>query len=292
MRKIGLIGLSYGNGHPYSWSAICNGYDIKAMSKCPFPAIPAYLSKREFPQDKIKGVQVSHVWCDNPADSKLISKSSLIPEISTTLEELCDSVDAILLARDDAENHLKFAKSILKFDKPVFIDKPLAFTLKEAEQIISLERYEGQVFTCSSLRFAKELLLNKNELKKVTTIVAQVPKDWRKYSIHVIEPIVSQFPNEDFVFNKVSKHGDKITVDYYGESTGIYLQVTSLGAVKSPIQITYMGDNFYKRTEFQDAFSCFKKSIQEFLVSVKIQKRVIPLTQTFKIMKMIEKGCK
>ena len=25
--RLGLIGMSTGNGHPYSWSAICNGYD-------------------------------------------------------------------------------------------------------------------------------------------------------------------------------------------------------------------------------------------------------------------------
>ena len=32
MIKIGIIGTSEGNGHPYSFSAIINGYDDKNMS--------------------------------------------------------------------------------------------------------------------------------------------------------------------------------------------------------------------------------------------------------------------
>ena len=40
MLKLGVTGLSSGNGHPYSWAAIINGYDKSEMAKCPFPVIP------------------------------------------------------------------------------------------------------------------------------------------------------------------------------------------------------------------------------------------------------------
>ena len=32
--KTGINGISSGNGHPYSWAAIVNGYDEKEMDKC------------------------------------------------------------------------------------------------------------------------------------------------------------------------------------------------------------------------------------------------------------------
>ena len=51
--KLGIIGLSEGNGHPYSWSAIFNGYDSTAMEECGFQAIPRYLEKQQFPKDAI-----------------------------------------------------------------------------------------------------------------------------------------------------------------------------------------------------------------------------------------------
>ena len=44
MLKLGIIGLSEGNGHPYSWSAIINGsYAPEIMAECGYPTIPAYL---------------------------------------------------------------------------------------------------------------------------------------------------------------------------------------------------------------------------------------------------------
>ena len=56
MIRIGIIGLSPGNGHPYSWAAICNGYNTEAMSNCPFPIIPEYLAKETWPDAQIADV--------------------------------------------------------------------------------------------------------------------------------------------------------------------------------------------------------------------------------------------
>ena len=63
--KLGIIGTSKGNGHPYSWSAIFNGYDPKYMKNCPYPVIYDYLSKQKFPEDNIKGASVTHIWTQN-----------------------------------------------------------------------------------------------------------------------------------------------------------------------------------------------------------------------------------
>ncbi|KKR96059.1 MAG: oxidoreductase domain-containing protein, partial [Candidatus Uhrbacteria bacterium GW2011_GWF2_41_16] len=43
MLKLGVIGMSEGNGHPYSWSAIVNGkYNEKEMANCGYAGIPVY----------------------------------------------------------------------------------------------------------------------------------------------------------------------------------------------------------------------------------------------------------
>ena len=44
--RLGVVGLSEGNGHPYSWSAIFNGCDMSFMKDCGFPVIPGYLAKQ------------------------------------------------------------------------------------------------------------------------------------------------------------------------------------------------------------------------------------------------------
>ena len=80
--KLGIIGLSEGNGHPYSWSAIFNGYNPEFMRNCPFPIIPHYLSKQKFPEDAIHKGQVTHVWTQNRKISENIAKACNIENIA------------------------------------------------------------------------------------------------------------------------------------------------------------------------------------------------------------------
>ena len=37
--RLAMLGMIEGNGHPYSWSAIVNGFDPAAMAAGPYPAI-------------------------------------------------------------------------------------------------------------------------------------------------------------------------------------------------------------------------------------------------------------
>ena len=129
MIKLGLMGISKGNGHPSSWAAIINGYDKKLMINCGFPVIPEYLSEHKFPEASIKTMKVSHIWTQDIQISQKIAKTTFIPNIVANYEDMIGHVDGILLARDDAENHLTFSKPFLNAGLPIFIDKPLAYKL-------------------------------------------------------------------------------------------------------------------------------------------------------------------
>ena len=109
--KLGVIGMSEGNGHPYSWSAIFNGYDAGAMAECPFPVIPEYLSKQTFPDDRIESALVTHIWCQENSVSQHIAKASNISHVVEDLESMVGEVDAILLHQPyflDPPLHVKY----------------------------------------------------------------------------------------------------------------------------------------------------------------------------------------
>ena len=55
--KLGIIGSSLGNGHPYSWSSIINGYNISYLEKCPYEVIINYL-KQEKLQKEMKRLRM------------------------------------------------------------------------------------------------------------------------------------------------------------------------------------------------------------------------------------------
>ena len=62
--RIGILGMTEGNAHPFSWSAMINGYDHDEMCKWTnelYPTIPQYLAKQPKETFGIPGVKVTHV---------------------------------------------------------------------------------------------------------------------------------------------------------------------------------------------------------------------------------------
>lgn len=75
--------------------------------------------------------------------------------IYESIEELCRNVDGVLLESVDGRPHLEQVKPVLKAGKPVFIDKPMAGSLRDAATIFRLAaEAKVPVFSSSSLRFA------------------------------------------------------------------------------------------------------------------------------------------
>ncbi len=77
-------------------------------------------------------------------------------KIYDTIEEVCAAVDAVLIESVDGRPHLEQARIVIAAKKPLYIDKPVAGTLRDALEIFRLAEAAGvPLFTSSSLRFAK-----------------------------------------------------------------------------------------------------------------------------------------
>lgn len=120
-----MLGMVDGNGHPYSWSAIFNGYDPEEMSKCPYPGIPAYLGKEPKETLRLPNAQVTHVWTDDPEDALRVSKASLVPNVLKRPEDVIGEVDAVIIATDKEYEHVDRARPFVEAGLPVFVDKPI-----------------------------------------------------------------------------------------------------------------------------------------------------------------------
>jgi predicted dehydrogenase len=269
--RLGVIGLSPGNGHPYSWSAIFNGYDPLYMEDCGFPVIPRYLEKQSFPEDAIKEAQVSHVWAQNQDIAKHVAKATLIPNVAEHYTDMIGEVDGVLLARDDAETHLEFAAPFLDAGIPIYIDKPLALTVAEARKLLDLQRYPGQIFSCSALRYAKEFqlsLADEEQIGHFRHIHATVPKDWNKYAIHVIEPLLVLVNGRGSVeFSQTWQNDDSTTlaVRYSG---GLQVLISTMGSSHAPLALRVMGDLGWKDLFFQDTYFAFKSALFDFIQGI------------------------
>lgn len=75
-------------------------------------------------------------------------------EIVNSIEALIKKVDFVCLETNDGRLHLEQALPVLKARKPMFIDKPMAASLKDAIAIFAAsEKYKTPVFSSSSLRY-------------------------------------------------------------------------------------------------------------------------------------------
>jgi predicted dehydrogenase len=79
-------------------------------------------------------------------------------EITQSIEELLKKVDVVLLETNDGRPHLEQALQVLKAGKPMFIDKPLAGSLRDAITIYdAAHRYKVPIFSSSSLRYMESV---------------------------------------------------------------------------------------------------------------------------------------
>lgn len=286
--RLGVIGLSEGNGHPYSWSAIFNGCDMEYMKDCGFPVIPGYLSKQRFPDDCIPDAKVTHVWTQDRAVSEHVAKAALIPNTVDRMEDMIGEVDAVLLARDDPENHYAMAKPFLEAGLPVYIDKPLAETVAEAEEIYAMERYPGQIFTCSALSYSDGLKIP--DIGDVRHIQAFVIKDWKKYGIHVVEPALRLFDWKTPIVSHTVTSNETNKVVSLSWANGMTSTFTSLYGAQCGFRIMAFGTAGAAEVDFGGTFHMFRNALAEFVGIVRGERKNESRAITMKVMDILERG--
>lgn len=306
--RLGIIGESPGNGHPFSWSAIFNGYDPTAMEDCGYPAIPRYLERQNWPQARITGASVKSVWTQNRTRSQCIASAARIPRICDTVEEIVEDNDAILLARDDSENHLQHAMPAFQNALPIYIDKPLSCTVSGAKTLFELA---GQtlLFSCSALRYDADLNIQTwFSDPRVDQIVGVVPNQWDTYAIHLIEPILASYQQAAGFEGKellASVGASRVECD---SSQGevkvkwwlprpldqglICTEVRAMGMAGRAIELQAQDaeGRLIDSRVHRDSFSAFKTALQVFTNAIKKDLRPLSQEEMLASVTMVEAG--
>lgn len=190
--RLAMLGMIPGNGHPYSWSAIINGYDRDAMAKCPYPGIIDYLGKQPFESVCIPGARVTHVWTDNPDEASSVAAASLIDHIVARPEDVIGHVDAVIISTDDGDDHVRRVAPFIEAGLPVFVDKPMATNMPDLKQFVQWQRAGKLILSSSGMRYAPELQLTDDQrrtLGELRWITSFTCKSWERYGIHALEAV-------------------------------------------------------------------------------------------------------
>jgi predicted dehydrogenase len=225
MLRLGVIGLNEGNGHPYSFSAVFNGYNEAALdAECPFEIIRKYLKTHHRNREFVTGVRVTHVWTQNRELSERVARVSNIEHVVDRAEEMIGQVDGVIFARDDIWNHWEMAKPFLEARLPIYMDKVMGHNLETLDKFVEATGAEYPIMTASSFRFAPEVEKAREmlDLTKVKTIHAISPCVWIRYAAHLLDPICSLFGYDiDRVQNLGREKNDSVFIRYTSSLTVI-----------------------------------------------------------------------
>ncbi len=289
MIKIGILGLNEGNGHPYSWAAIINGdYNEKEMEKCGYAGIPLYLKANKNTLG-IDGAAVTHIWTQDRKLSEHIARASGITHVVEKAEEMIDQVDAVILARDDPENHVAMAKPFLDAGVPIFIDKPLAMSYADLNYFKSQQQKGKFIMSCSSMRYSSECLSLKTELNTIgkielATVVGS--KDWTKYGVHMLEALFALLDDPKAVnVQNIGKPGKEIVSVVFDNELQVTVHIYM--DISATFQISLYGQKGWQTIDIKNSYVMFKENLNEFVRSVREGKPRIPFEKTENIIRTL-----
>ncbi len=142
-------------------------------------------------------------------------------KIVSSIEELLNEVDFVLLETNDGNLHLEQANEVFKAGKVTFIDKPIGANLAQAIAVFELARkYNVPVFSSSVLRFAT---MNQNLAKGKSGEILGVDcyspaptepthPDFSWYGIHGVETLFTIMGTGCIEVNRMSGKDNDIVV--------------------------------------------------------------------------------
>jgi hypothetical protein len=291
--KFGLIGGSDGNGHPYSWTAILNGYDEKFMSSCPYPVIPNYLSKKNT-GDFLNSAKVTCIWTQDLKLSRHIAQSTFVDNILTHYGDMVGVVDGVIIARDDYKFAAQLAIYFLSQGIPVYLDKPGAVSIIDAKKLLAARRNKFHFFSCSALKYAKEFNFQKdfliNDNLKPLNISGVVPKSWDKYIIHVLSPLYPYLLKlGDPIASKRIVEPPSVKMEFiFKDGSTVSLHATGMDDVDVSIGISQAENTMIYQVV--DPFESFKAGLQCFIDMVALRNNWFCDVEFLSTTKYIESG--
>jgi hypothetical protein len=285
--QVGIIGYSPGNGHPFSFAAISNGYNAESFIQAGWSIILDYLKAQPQEAFGFNGAKITHAWTQDPKLTKLLCTASNIAHAVTDAREMIGQVDAVIIARDDYASHYSLAQPFLKHGIPIFIDKPLTLNTTELDFFMPYLE-QGLLMSTSGMRYAKELdTLRENHhlLENLHLIEGTILFNLEKYGIHLLDAINGLNIGQPIAITKLSGSFESYRLEL---EHNIQFNLSCLGKVPKLLKLCfYTADNHYD-IHLNDNFSAFKRTLTNFFTMVSTKKPIIDPQETINTMHLIK----
>lgn len=212
-------------------------------------------------------------------------------------DNLAESADAFIIASVDASLHVSQFQKLVAYGKPIFIDKPVAYTKTEMEQIFELAGANGlEIMTSSSLRFSDSVVRLSSQLSgtPITRLELAGPMPlevgipgmyW--YGIHLVELLLTLCPKE-FQVKAVAIKEDKILIQCQAGDTEceIHGDLRGLGEFKGRV---YCGEECVAFNQGADPAPLYSYLVAAMLAYFETGSAPVSPEQTRSVISLVEK---
>lgn len=291
--RLAMLGMVEGNGHPYSWSIILNGrFDATALAHCPYPAIIDYIGKQPPETLGIPGVEVTHVWTDDPADAPKVAAVAGIADVVARPEDVIGAVDAVIVATDKGHEHVARCRPFVEAGLPVFVDKPLCDNRADLA-LFSRWVAEGKaIISSSGMRYAKEFAPfhgATHEFGTLRTVFMTMAKKWETYGIHALESIYP-IVGPGFVSVRNTGSFDRNVV-HLKHRRGIDVVITTTAdQIGGSGFLTLAGTAGGTTLRSQDTFAAFRAQLESYVGFLRSGTPPVPFAQTRELIQLVIAG--
>ncbi len=295
--RIAMMGMTPGNGHPYSWSAMFNGYDKELMeAECPYPGIPEYLAKQPPETLVIPNAEVTHICCTGNGDftAEHVARCSLIPNVAENPEDVIGKVDAVIVATDIGSEHVARCRPFVEAGIPLFVDKPMVDSADDLTVFNNWIREGKPILSSSSMRYCKEFMpyrysvSNLGDLRYVSITIA---KKWETYGIHALEAVYPIIGPGFLTCRNTGSYERNVVHFTHKKGCDLVVAVSKDMSGGSGV-LTLCGTKGYDQLKSADSFFSFKSQLEAFVRYLRTGERPFPYSETEELMRMVIAGIK
>jgi len=183
-----------------------------------------------FPDVELVGVYADKALPDSDAGVQAILKNSACQYITDQYDKFVEQVDGVMITSRHGSRHLEYASPYLEKGIPVWIDKPICSSIKDAVELVRIAgKYDTPVCGGSSLVFSKEI-------KEAASFVKENRETIR--GGHVTAPIHMDSEYDGFWF--YAQHAIQMMLEVFG------MEVRKVAASRGGkfVQAVYEYDDF------------------------------------------------
>jgi hypothetical protein len=148
----------------------------------------------------------------------------------------------------------------------------------------------GQLMSCSGLRFARELDVPRSELDQfgpIRLIRGAVLFSWEKYGIHILEAVSNVVSAQPVSITPLRAEHPAFSISM---SDGSTFQIDALGKVPKTFQIDLWGEHRRGTYELEDNFTAFRRTLWHFIEMIRTGEPPIDPEETMRLMRTLIAG--